>query len=214
MSDYLHELIAVVGQGLIVSLSGVITPGAMTAAALAAGTRSRHAGGLMAVGHGIVEFPLMAMILLGAGRLFEAPAFRITVGLAGGAMLVIMAVGMFGALRRAGNEKPSGRSSRRGPVLTGVILSAGNPMFLIWWATIGLGVAARTTRLGVAAFAIFAVLHWLCDFMYLEAMTLVTFKGSRLMGPRVQRGVLAVCAAALVYIGVIFLVGAGRQLLE
>jgi len=206
MSEHLRELIVVVGQCLIVSLSGVISPGAMTAAALAAGTRSRHAGALMAVGHGIVEFPLMALILLGAGKLFEAAAFHITVGLAGGAMLLVMAVGMFRSLRRA--DAPAAQPPRRGPVLTGIVLSAGNPMFLIWWATVGLTLATRATRLGVGAFAIFAVLHWLCDFLYLEAMTWVTFKGSRLMGPKVQRAILAVCAAALAYLGVSFAVDA------
>lgn len=37
-----------------ISLSGVMAPGVITAATLAAGTRNPHAGALVAVGHGIV----------------------------------------------------------------------------------------------------------------------------------------------------------------
>ena len=48
-----------------ISLSGVLAPGPMTAATLAAGTRSRHAGAIIALGHGVVEFPLMLVIIAG-----------------------------------------------------------------------------------------------------------------------------------------------------
>ena len=38
---------------IIISLSGVMAPGAVTAATIANGTRSRWAGTLISIGHGI-----------------------------------------------------------------------------------------------------------------------------------------------------------------
>ena len=190
------------GQAVVISLSGVMAPGPVTAATLAAGTRSRHAGALIALGHGIVEFPLMLLIMAGMGALFELRGVRIGIGLAGGAMLGFMGVQMLLAARNP--VEAEARTSGRAPLLTGVILTAGNPYFLLWWATVGLALATRAMALGVVAFALFAVIHWLCDLVWLEALSLASFKGSKLLGARTQQVVLAVCGAVLVAFGLWF----------
>ena len=69
----MNETILFLFQAMIISLSGVMAPGPITAATIAAGTKSRHSGALIAVGHGIVEFPLMFLILAGIGIIFESP---------------------------------------------------------------------------------------------------------------------------------------------
>ena len=56
--------------------------------------------------------------------------------------------------------------------------------------------------------ALFAVIHWLCDLLWLEALTLAAFKGATLLGNRPQRIIMIVCAAALALIGAKFLVEA------
>jgi len=77
-------------QVSVISLSGVMAPGPVTAAAIAIGARSRHAGALIAFGHGAVELPLIILIVFGAGRLLKLPAAQIVIGLAGGAFLLVM----------------------------------------------------------------------------------------------------------------------------
>jgi threonine/homoserine/homoserine lactone efflux protein len=49
-----------------ISLSGVMAPGPITAATLAAGERNRHAGAWICVGHILVELPLI--VILAADR--------------------------------------------------------------------------------------------------------------------------------------------------
>ena len=51
------------------SLTGVMAPGAITAATLAHGGRNRWAGAWIAVGHGILEIPLIFVLLFGVGGL-------------------------------------------------------------------------------------------------------------------------------------------------
>lgn len=202
-------------QAVVISLSGVMAPGPLTAAVLAAGTRSRHAGARMALGHGVVEFPLMFLIMLGMGALFASQHVRIAIGLTGGAFLVFMGLQMLRGLRRtARTNVGKDISGGQGPIWTGIILSAGNPYFLLWWATVGLALASQASRLGMLAFGLFAILHWLCDLVWLEALSLATFKGSKLLGDRNQRIVLAVCALALLVFGVTFIHDAAGRLIS
>ena len=189
-----------------------MAPGPVTAAAIGMGTRSRYAGMLIAVGHGIVEFPLMVLIVLGLGKILKLPTAQIIIGLAGGAFLLIMAIQMLKSLRAA--EEQQTNTTKSAPVLTGIILSASNPYFLVWWATVGLTLATTATGIGIWAFVVFAIVHWLCDLIWLSALSWASFKGSVLLGPRGMRIVLMICAAALFVFGLFFVYNAGSTLIK
>lgn len=186
-------------QVVVISLSGVMAPGPITAATLAAGTRSRHAGAQIALGHAIVEWPLIGLIVLGMGAIFERPDVRVAIGLAGGGLLVFMGVQMLRHLSRV--MEPASKHVATHPVLIGLVLTAGNPFFLIWWATVGLALTLQARSLGWIAFMTFAFVHWLCDLVWLEALSLASHKGAQLVSPKAQRGILGVCAIALVVLG-------------
>ena len=121
---------------IVISLSGVLAPGPMTAATLAAGTRSRHAGAIIALGHAVIEFPLMLIIVAGAGKAFELAPVRLSIGIAGGLFLLLMGVQLLLAARKEATN-PEGGNGRH-PFVTGIVLTGANPYFLIWWATVGL----------------------------------------------------------------------------
>ena len=199
-------------QVFVISLSGVMAPGPVTAATIAIGARSRHAGALIALGHGIVEFPLIILIVLGTGRILKLPAAQIVIGLAGGAFLLAMAIQMLSSLRST--EKFEAKFSGSTPLLTGVLLSATNPYFLLWWATIGLALATTAANLGIWAFVLFAIVHWLCDFVWLCALSWASFKGSVLLGPRVRWIVLLICALAMLVFGLCFVYKAVVTLIQ
>jgi len=199
-------------QVILISLSGVMAPGPVTAAAIGMGSRSRYAGMLLAVGHGIVEFPLMVLIVLGMGRILKLPTAQIVIGLAGGAFLLMMAVGMMKSLRSA--EIQETKVAKSTPLLAGIILSAGNPYFLFWWATVGLALATTATGMGIWAFALFAVVHWLCDFIWLSALSWASFKGTGLFGLQSRRIVLMICAVALFFFGLFFIYNAAGTLIK
>lgn len=190
-------------KAVAISLSGVMAPGAVTAAAIAHGSRRRWAGVLMSVGHGVVEVPLIFLILFGLGVLFQAEWFKIAVGLLGGGFLVWMGLGM---IREKGSPDPSSnQTAQGGPLMTGLILSAGNPYFLLWWATVGLNLAIEARDLGWLAFVLFTLVHWLCDLVWLTILSFASFHGTRVFGARGQRIVLRVCGIALALFGFHFL---------
>jgi threonine/homoserine/homoserine lactone efflux protein len=180
-----------------------MAPGAVTAAAIAQGARRRWAGALMAIGHGIVEIPLIFLIMLGLGVLFQANGFKIGVGLFGGAFLIWMGIGMLRAVGKVDSEP--GSVGRAGPLMTGLILSISNPYFLLWWATVGLNLTLEARDLGWIAFLLFAIVHWLCDLVWLTILSLGSFHGTNILGARQERIVLYVCGVALAAFGALFI---------
>jgi len=203
-------LVVFLVQVVFISLSGVTAPGPVTAVTLGMGARRRHAGALVAVGHGIVEFPLMILIVVGLSRVFALSGVKVGFGLAGGVMLLAMGLGMLRRAPTAGKVEPA--AAARSPVVMGIVLSVGNPYFLLWWASVGLMLARHAIGLGIYAFAVFAIVHWLCDLAWLEALSWTSFKGARLLGARGERIVLGVCGAALLLFGALFFYRAVREL--
>jgi threonine/homoserine/homoserine lactone efflux protein len=196
-------LIAFLIMAVVVSLSGALAPGPITAAVLAAGTRSRHAGALTALGHAVIEFPLMVLIVAGLGAVFSQPLVRLGIGGVGGLFLALMGIQLMLTARTATATAAAGGA--RGPFLTGVVLTAANPYFLIWWATVGLALATRAVQFGVLGFVLFGIVHWLCDLVWLEALSLASHKGTQLIGGRLQQIVLFGCGLMLLFFGGVFL---------
>jgi len=199
-------------QVFVISFSGAIQPGPVTASAITMGARNRWAGVLLAIGHGIIEFPLMVLIILGLGSVFQKTATQITIGIAGGAVLLYMAYSMF---KTAGHfSNPQARAKNDKPILAGIILTASNPYFLIWWATVGLVLATKATELGVYAFALFAVVHWFVDLIWVTALSLASFHGTTLLGPKLQTIIVKICAAAMLFFGLFFVYNAVGMLIR
>lgn len=185
-------------------------PGPVTATAVTMGTRNRWAGSLVAVGHGIVEFPLMLLIIFGLGAIFQKTSAQIVIGILGGFALLYMAYGMFRTASQAVDTKAAVKEDK--PIWAGVVLTVSNPYFLIWWATVGLGLATTATKLGLHAFVLFAIVHWLVDFIWVTTLSFASFHGTTLFGPKVQQRVIQVCAGAMLFFGLFFLYKAGVML--
>lgn len=189
-------------EAVLISLSGVMAPGPITAVTIGKGNESPHAGALVALGHGIVEIPLMLFIFYGFGYLFQLHQTRVIIGFAGGAFLIFMAVGMFRSVRQV---QVNSRSNVHSPITAGILLSLGNPYFLIWWATVGTALILRSGRFGTLAFFIFAFAHWSCDFLWCYFLSTVSFKGRQFLGLRFQKIVFTICGVVLLFFGVKFI---------
>lgn len=206
-------------ETVAISMSGVMAPGPITAVTVGKGSESPHAGAWVAVGHGIVEFPLVLAIFYGFGRWFELPAVQTGIALAGGLFLLYMGLGMLRSAR--GTQVASTASDRfrgRLPVAAGVLLSLGNPYFLIWWATIGAALTLRSAEYGVGGlmaprFAGLASVHWSCDFAWSYLLSSLSYRGGHVFGQRFQQVVFLACGAFLVLIGLKYVYQAGLVLL-
>jgi threonine/homoserine/homoserine lactone efflux protein len=194
-------------EATLISLSGILAPGPITAVVVGKGGKSPHAGALVAIGHGIAEVPLMVAVFCGVGRLMELSYVRAGIGLLGGMLLLVMGVGMLRSIRKA--EVGSGQDTRS-PIVAGALLSIGNPYFLVWWATVGAALIMRSFRFGVLGFVAFGALHWLCDLAWDYFLSALSFKGGAFFGRRFQQVVFAVCGMFLVFSSARLLVEAAK----
>jgi len=193
-------------EAVVVSLSGVMAPGPITSVSVGFGNEDPWAGARVAVGHGLVEFPVMAGVLFGIGAVIDLPAVQAAIAFVGGGFLLYMAIGL---LRGVRGEEVSGMESSRSPVVAGAVLSAGNPYFLIWWATVGASLILRAVEFGVWGFVIFGAAHWTCDLAWDTFLSSLSFKGGQFFGRRFQKIIFGISGVFLLfYSGKLFLDGA------
>jgi threonine/homoserine/homoserine lactone efflux protein len=183
----------------------------MTAAAIGHGVRSRNSGVYISLGHGVVEVPLILILYLGASALFQHNATRITIGLAGGVFLLYMGLGL---MRVKPLDVLSQPTSTRSSFITGMLLSIGNPYFLLWWATIGLGLVLGAERFGLMGVIAFIIVHWLCDLIWFTILSRLSYKGVETFGASLYHRVSFLCGIALLIFGGLFIVGSTRLLLS
>ena len=197
------ELALFLGQVFFISFSGAMYPGPVTATALTLGSRSKFAGAEIALGHAVIEFPLMILIMLGMDRILQISLVKTGIGVVGGILLMLMAYQMARSAKSDIGDK-SGAIERK-PIIAGLLLTASNPYFLLWWATIGLAMATKARSFGVAAFAMFTIAHWVTDLIWLSAISFASFAGSAIFGEKLQRIVFYICAAAMFVFGLKFI---------
>lgn len=186
-----------IAEVVLLSLSGVMAPGPLTAVVLNEGSRNPRAGILLSFGHGIVEIPLMILLFLGFGAFLEGE--RLQQWLLAGGGVVLLAMGIQIMLSVSKPTATMTRGSRRTPLISGVVLSGGNPYFIVWWSTVGLTLISRSSAVGALGFPVMVLVHWLCDLCWLCLLSAVSFKAGASLGVKFQRGV-AVLAGLVVLI--------------
>ena len=194
-------------EAVLISLSGVMAPGPITAVTLSKGTKLPHAGAIIALGHGIVEIPLMILILYGFGEILKIPYIKVIIGLLGGLFLLKMGLNLLQGVKQA---KINSSGNPRSPLMAGIILSLANPYFLIWWATIGSILIFRSITFGLLGFALFMILHWSCDFFWCYFLSALSFKGGQFFGKRLQQILFVICGIFLLFFSAKFIFDAGK----
>jgi threonine/homoserine/homoserine lactone efflux protein len=206
------ELFEILVEVVGVSASGVLAPGPMFFANLLYGSRlGPKAGVNMAFGHTIVELPLIALLATGiiSSSSESVRANLDIIGLVGGLAILGFAGLQLLAIRRAGVYKPllpsitAGRQSS--PFLAGILLSALNPFFLLWWLTVGLKVVSDSLSLGlVGAVAVVFGFHIWMDYAWLTGTAYLSSRGESMLKSRYYRILILSMVGVLVYFGLEF----------
>jgi len=198
------------GIAILISLSGVMTPGPLFAAAVAKGYKDKKAGIKIALGHGIVEFPLMVLIFFSIGYVFTDVVVKLAIGLVGGAFLIYMGQSMLRSRKKiaGGDEEYFPYDS----IWAGAVTSSVNPYFFFWWATVGAVLVFNAQWFGTAVVLAFAVIHWSCDLAWYTFTSFMVFKTKHLWTPAVHEIVFGSCGLLMMAFGVYFMVGPTLEL--
>ncbi len=200
------ELVTIIAAFWVISLSGALSPGPLTAVAISEGARAGFwSGPKLALGHGLIEALLVAAIAYGLGSWLQIPTVAGVIGIAGGALLLWMGYDLTrGALRGARSlqalpDEKASKGPHLGPIWAGVLLSVGNPFWSLWWATFGASQILRVAPYGVLALAFFYLVgHWSVDLGWLSLLSLATSSGRGVIGERAYRAALLVCGLFLI----------------
>ena len=186
---------------VLISLSGVLLPGPLFAVTMEKAAKRKTAGLLIAVGHGIVEFPLMFFIYFWLSQFAIPDAVPMAVGVVGGLLMMYMGVNTFRNRHKADQKV---EVPRQESLLAGIWTTAVNPGFILWWITIGTALILNAQIFGLLGFSVFAVVHWLCDFVWYAVVAFVIFKSRRFWTEKVHTGIFIFCFAVFVGFGAWF----------
>jgi len=198
VADLLLFLISVV----LISMSVIMMPGPIFAVTVAKGQRDKNAGILIALGHGIIEVPLMFLIYLGFAKFFTSEAIRVVIGIVGGGILIFMGLQMFKGRKSVASGS---KDSPHGSVAAGLITTGSNPHFFLWWVTVGTTLVLTAGTFGFIGFLLFAIVHWSCDLVWSLFVSMATFKSKHLWNERTHGIVACVCSAVLIIFGLKFI---------
>lgn len=198
---------------MLISLSGALSPGPLTALAISEGMRAgRWAGVRLALGHGLVEIPLVFALAFGLGEWLRQPLVGGVIGLVGAAVLLAMGYSLAAGAWRgkltlaATTGGPPPAALRFGHAPAGVIFTLTNPYWSLWWATLGATYIARVVVLAATPAAVggLALSHWSVDLVWLGGLSLLVASGRKFIGDRPYRIALLVCGICLLAFGLFF----------
>ena len=201
----MQEIFGFLGLVIVISASGVMSPGPLFAANVMYGLREGKISGIkMAIGHTIVEFPLILLLGVGYFSIESIPEIRTVITILG-------AIGLFGfailQIRSVTKQKFSLETkSGQGPIVTGILLSALNPFFIIWWLTIGLVLISESIQnFGILGIVILFLFHIWMDYVWLFTIAALSSKAKNYLSKRNFKIIIIGLSIMLIYFGIEFL---------
>lgn len=206
---------AIFVSSFIVALSGALMPGPLLAVTIRhASRRGFAAAPLLVLGHAVLEAGMLCLLLFGMAEWLRGEAAAALIALAGSVALLSMATGMArevrtlrfepGTARCAGGDADAAPGGWLRPVIDGVVTSASNPYWLVWWATIGLGYLLIARGQGAAGVLAFFGGHILADAAWYLFVGSTVSAGRGRFTDRAYRAVVVACAAFLAFFALSF----------
>ena len=177
------------GEVVLLSASGVLSPGPLFLMNLVYGAKQGYKAGLkIASGHAIIELPLIIILAISFFQLTNTTVITYNLnalGLVGGISIIIFAIIQIINTTRNKSQFDNSNNNYRvsfiadKPILLGIIFSALNPFFIAWWLTVGLTLISDSISLfGVVTGSVllFSFHIWM-DYIWLILTSYLISKG-------------------------------------
>ncbi len=97
---------------------------------------------------------------------------------------------------------------KQGPLIAGILLSALNPFFIIWWLTIGFKLISDSMMIwAFSGILVMFILHIWMDFVWMGAISFLASKSRKILSSNNYKILMGGLSVMLVYFGVTFLIG-------
>jgi threonine/homoserine/homoserine lactone efflux protein len=199
----MYDIFQMMFLGFVIGLTGALAPGPTLVATINASIAGDWTTGLkVSLGHVIVELFLVILILLGLATV----ALPYTSAIAGIGGIALVA---FGVLMIAGSRKATMSSSPvqtvANPYMAGLVTSAANPYFWIWWLSIGGAMVIAGLEGGLVLAGAFMLGHWTADTAWLTLVSTGVSKGRTIFSDTAYQKIMLLCGIFLILFGVYYL---------
>jgi len=205
---------------LAITPSGALSPGPLSASAVAVGALLGVTGGLViALGHMIIELPYIILIykftaglrsILGKTRLAMNTVITLFL-LYFSYMLLQDSIRVLNG-GNLGSSSGVIASSYLGAFIIGIALTGFNVYFLVWWLTVGYPLIEEASRLGVRGLTVMYTSHVWMDYVWLAILS-AGGGASRLLGSTGYAVLLVILALILIVFALKIAVDTIRQLI-
>ncbi|MHA1940425.1 MAG: LysE family transporter [Candidatus Hodarchaeales archaeon] len=168
-----------------VALTGAMSPGPLLTytiyKSIQAKSKAFLIGIFICLGHAILEFVLIIILLLGLGPLISNKESVILIGLIGGTILVLFGSFLVRDLvldriqiNTIINDEEKEFNVTNHPIVGGIMISMSNPYWWLWWAVIGLNFMTQfsVSLSNIPEFWGFFLGHELGDFAWYGSITI------------------------------------------
>ncbi|WOF17212.1 LysE family translocator [Methanoplanus sp. FWC-SCC4] len=188
----------------IIGLTGAIAPGPTLIATIKSSLDTGWvAGPKISAGHMLIE-AFFGLVIIYGFSIFLLEYTNI-IGFAGGVALIV-----FGILNIKCGISPvlpgEEAVSVTNPYLAGIITSASNPYFWIWWLTVGSGFLLDGLKAGTIFAAAFITGHWMSDLCWFSAVSTCTSRGKNMMNTKIYGYIIILCGVFLVMFGLYYII--------
>ena len=201
----MEEILGFAVTVIIISISGVMLPGPLFVANIFYGVKGGASAGLkMSYGHTVVELPLIILLGFSALSLETIPQFRIIIAILGSIGLFLFAGIQIKSVFKSKTTLTN--QTKYGPFFAGILFSALNPFFIIWWFTIGFKLISDSLFLwSFWGIAILFALHIWMDYAWLTSTAYLSSRGSRFLSNKNYRFFIFGLSLVLIYFGITFI---------
>ncbi len=204
----MEELLGFAITVVIISVSGVMSPGPLFVANIFYGVKGGASAGLkMSCGHTVVELPLIIFLGFSALSLETFPQFRVIIAVLGAIGLFVFAGIQIKSVFKSKSTLVN--QTKYGPFLGGILFSALNPFFIIWWFTIGFKLISDSLVLwSFWGIAILFAFHIWMDYTWLTSTAYLSNRSSRFLSNKNYRFFIFGISIVLIYFGITFIADA------
>ncbi|MBC7131069.1 LysE family transporter [Candidatus Bathyarchaeota archaeon] len=183
------DVVQFIMSTVIISVSGAFSPGPLTASAVAVGARKIANGGfLVALGHMLFELPYVLVIALLA---IPVGAFIKNIYATYALTSFMFCFIIFFAysnvkdgwmiIKTCRIRMPKNRMYMLNPILIGILLTALNPYFLLWWMSVGLPLVQVSVSMGFTYLLLMYMAHVWLDYLWLTIMGFAGEKSAEIL---------------------------------
>jgi threonine/homoserine/homoserine lactone efflux protein len=202
----LYEIISTLVLAFLIGLTGALAPGPTLVATINASLAGDWTTGIrVSLGHIAIEIAIFFLIILGLASI--ASPYTTAIAVIGGIALIIFGIMTIAGSRTASISAAQDQTTAN-PYMAGLLTSAANPYFWIWWLSVGSALLISSLEGGLLLASVFMLGHWSADVGWYTFISTGVSKGKTILPDSAYRRIMAACGVFLLLFGLSYLAGA------